>query len=169
MKGRLEILLVLALTAADQGSKAIVAATMPFGESVPVLPFLSIHLTYNEGIAFSLLTFLGDKALIVLTVAIMAFVVWLWSQAHVSRLWARIGFTLVFGGALGNLIDRFVHGHVVDFILFHTPQWSFAVFNLADSFITIGAALILLDEFVLLRGGSAATNGDDGKDRGASE
>ena len=49
---------------------------------------------------------------------------------------ARIGFALIVGGALGNLIDRAVHGHVIDYILFHTPVWSFAVFNLADALIT---------------------------------
>jgi signal peptidase II len=168
LKGRLEIVLIALLLLADQGSKAFVQANMPYHESVAVLPFLAVHLTYNEGIAFSLFSFLGDKALIAVTVAIMVFVVWLWRQAHVSRVWARVGFTLVFGGALGNLIDRLVHGHVVDFILFHMPEWSFAIFNLADSFITVGAALILFDEFVVLRGGAEeeADNGD-GRDGNA--
>src|SRR5690606_6743337 len=55
---------------------------------------------------------------------------------------------LIFGGAVGNLIDRAVYGHVIDYILFHTPVWSFAVFNLADTFITLGAGLVILDEFV---------------------
>ena len=59
----------------------------------------------------------------------------------------RIGFTLVIGGAIGNLIDRAVYGHVIDYILFHTPVWSFAIFNLADAFITVGAGLVLLEEF----------------------
>jgi signal peptidase II len=153
MKGPLELVLVVLLIAADQGSKALVEATMPFREPVDMLPFLAIRLTYNEGIAFSLLSSLGDRALIALTVAIMIFVAWLWRQAHVGRVWARVGFTLVFGGALGNLIDRLAHGHVIDFLLFHVPGWSFAIFNLADSFITVGAVLILLDEFVVLRGG----------------
>ena len=153
MKGRFELILFVILIVADQASKLWVEATFEPGLSVPVLPFLAIHLTYNTGIAFSLLSFLDDKALIVVTLAIMAFVVWLWHQAHVSRVWARAGFTLVFGGAFGNLIDRFLYGHVVDFILFHTLSWSFAIFNLADSFITVGAILILLDEFLVLRQG----------------
>ena len=55
------------------------------------------------------------------------------------------------GGAIGNLVDRVLLGYVVDFILFHTPVWSFAIFNLADSFITIGAAAIIMDELVLMR------------------
>jgi signal peptidase II len=61
---------------------------------------------------------------------------------------ARAGFALIVGGALGNLIDRSVYGHVIDYILFHTPSWSFAVFNLADAFISVGAVLVILDEFV---------------------
>ena len=54
----------------------------------------------------------------------------------------------IIGGAVGNLIDRAVYGHVVDYILFHTETWSFAVFNLADSFISLGAGLIVLDELI---------------------
>ena len=168
MKGRLELILIVLLVIADQGSKALASASLPFGQSVAVLPFLALHLTYNEGISFSLLAFLGDKALIALTLAIMAFVAWLWMQAHAGRLWARIGFTLVFGGALGNLIDRLAHGHVVDFILFHTERWSFAVFNFADSFITVGALLIVLDEFVPARGQADQHPGNDA-DRGGSQ
>ena len=57
---------------------------------------------------------------------------------------ARIGFALIIGGAIGNLIDRAVYGHVIDYILFHTPVWSFAVFNLADAFISVGAVLVVL-------------------------
>ena len=61
---------------------------------------------------------------------------------------ARTGFALIIGGALGNLIDRAVYGHVIDYILFHTPVWSFAVFNLADAFISVGAALVVFDELI---------------------
>jgi signal peptidase II len=64
---------------------------------------------------------------------------------------ARFGFTLIVGGALGNLIDRVWHGHVVDYVLFHLPSWSFAIFNLADAFITVGAVLVVLDEFLVWR------------------
>ncbi len=55
---------------------------------------------------------------------------------------------MIIAGALGNLFDRFLYGHVVDYILFHTGTWSFAVFNLADSFITIGAGCVIIDELV---------------------
>ena len=68
------------------------------------------------------------------------------SRTTREQVLARIGFALIVGGALGNLIDRAVHGHVIDYILFHTPVWSFAVFNLADAFITVGAVLVVADE-----------------------
>ena len=55
---------------------------------------------------------------------------------------------MIVGGALGNMIDRAIHGHVIDYVLLHTPQWSFAVFNLADAFISVGAALVILQEFL---------------------
>ncbi len=151
MSNRFGALLVLILLVADQVSKELVEAFLPFHQAVPVLPFLSLFRTYNQGIAFSLFSSLGDKALIALTLVIMAFVIWLWRQAHISRLWARLGFALVLGGALGNLVDRIVHGHVIDFVLFHVGNWSFAVFNLADSLISVGAVLILFDELVELR------------------
>jgi signal peptidase II len=61
-----------------------------------------------------------------------------------------MGFALIIGGALGNLVDRAVYGHVVDYILFYTSTWSFAVFNLADSLISIGAGLIMLDEVIAI-------------------
>ena len=63
---------------------------------------------------------------------------------------ARFGFALIIGGAIGNLIDRVWHGYVIDYVLFHLPawNWSFAIFNLADAFITVGAGLVILDEFL---------------------
>ena len=58
----------------------------------------------------------------------------------------HLGYALIIAGAIGNLIDGLLLGYVIDYVLFHLPNWSFAVFNLADSFITIGAAAIILDE-----------------------
>ncbi|EFG9153005.1 signal peptidase II, partial [Escherichia coli] len=66
------------------------------------------------------------------------------------------GFALIIGGALGNVIDRSLLGHVIDYVLFHTPVWSFAVFNLADAFITVGAVLVICDEFLGLGRAKAA-------------
>ena len=150
---------VAALTGLDQAVKYAVETMLPFQQPVPVLPFLSWFRTWNEGIAFSLLSFLDDQLLSVLTVAISGFVLWLWLNAERERTLAHAGYALVLGGAIGNLIDRVWYGHVVDFVLLHAGNWSFAVFNLADSFITVGAILIVLDELLAWR------RGNDNQDR----
>ena len=77
-----------------------------------------------------------------LSLAVIAFVLYLAMRSAGDQWLARIGFALIIGGAVGNLIDRAVYGHVIDYILFHTPVWSFAVFNLADAFITVGAVIV---------------------------
>lgn len=140
-------LLVAALVALDQAIKFWVELNLPMHSAIELLPFLALFRTYNTGIAFSMFNFLDEQWLIALTLIIMAFVGWLWWRTEPHRWLARLGFVLIFGGAIGNLIDRAMLGHVVDYILFHTPGWSFAVFNLADSFITIGAVLIVVEEF----------------------
>ncbi|NNU58962.1 signal peptidase II [Ochrobactrum soli] len=132
----------------DQGVKHLVETRMDYAQQIDLLPFLALFRTHNEGIAFSMLAGLHDWGLVALTAAVIVFVLYLWwINAH-DRVFARYGFALVIGGAIGNLIDRVMHGYVVDYILFHLPTWSFAVFNLADTFITIGAALIILEEFL---------------------
>jgi signal peptidase II len=144
-------LLVGGLIALDQISKALVEANLPMQEKIDVLPFLALFRTFNTGIAFSFLSGMDDLALSLLTLAITGLVLFLWSRSSSAQVWAQLGFACVVGGAIGNLIDRLRFGHVVDFILFHTPDWSFAVFNFADSFITIGAALIVFQELLDMR------------------
>jgi signal peptidase II len=141
-------LLSVVAIALDQGIKVLVEADLPWQQPVDLLPFLALFRTYNTGIAFSMLSSLGDTGLIVIAAAVAAFVVWLAARTDPRQVAARIGFALIVGGALGNLIDRAVYGHVIDYVLFHTPVWSFAVFNLADAFITVGAALVILEEFL---------------------
>ena len=141
-------LLSVVAIALDQGIKVLVEADLPWQQPVDLLPFLALFRTYNTGIAFSMLSSLGDTGLIVLALAVAAFVIWLAARTDPRQVAARIGFALIVGGALGNLIDRAVYGHVIDYVLFHTPVWSFAVFNLADAFITVGAALVILEEFI---------------------
>jgi signal peptidase II len=132
----------------DQVIKWLVETELPLREPVPVLTNLALYRTYNTGIAFSMLSSFGDTGLIVVSLAVIAFVLYLASRSTDDQWIARLGFALIIGGAIGNLIDRAVYGHVIDYILFHTPVWSFAVFNLADVFITVGAVTVLLDEFL---------------------
>ena len=138
---------VLMLTI-DQIIKQLVETRLPFQEPVSLLPFLSLYRTWNQGIAFSMLWGMNDTMLIIVTLGITLFVLWLAAQTPVGKIAAWAGFAMIVGGALGNLIDRAVYGHVVDYVLFHTPSWSFAVFNLADAFISVGAALVILQEII---------------------
>lgn len=156
---RIALFLPLLLLALDQASKAWVESSLAFQHYVPVMPMLALFRTYNTGIAFSLLAGMPDWALIAITIAIATIVAWLWFHLESHRIWAVMGFALIMGGAIGNLIDRVFRGHVVDFILIHTESWSFAIFNLADSFITVGAGFIILDELLEWRRAGSKTAG----------
>lgn len=146
-------LIMIALSAAilDQWIKYLVETGLPMHVPVPVLPFLALFRTHNTGIAFSMLADLGSVGLIVITLAVIGFILVIALRSDPAQRLARFGFALIIGGALGNLVDRVWHGYVVDYILFHLPSWSFAVFNLADVFISIGAALVVLEEFLIWR------------------
>lgn len=136
--------LVVIAVALDQWVKMLVEARLAMHEQIDLLPFFALFRTYNTGVAFSMFSWIGDKGLIAISLGVIVFMLYL--AARTSSALALAGFALVIGGALGNLIDRAIYGHVIDYFLFHTPIWSFAVFNLADAFITVGAALILLHE-----------------------
>lgn len=142
------IIVVVFLVAVDQLSKIWVESALPFHEAVPVIPFFSLYRTHNTGIAFSMLDWLGAAGLSFMTVLIIGFMIYLWRGVPRHKQLASLGFALVIAGALGNLIDRVTQGHVIDFFLVHTQTWAFAVFNLADSYITIGAICIIVDEIV---------------------
>lgn len=140
--------LVAVAIALDQWIKFLVETRLAMHEMVEVLPFLALYRTFNTGVAFSMFSSFGDVGLIVISLAVVAFMLYLASNTTGNQVVARVGFALVVGGAVGNLIDRAIYGHVIDYVLFHTPVWSFAVFNLADAFITVGAAMVLLEEFL---------------------
>jgi len=158
------VVLVVIAIALDQWIKQLVENGLAFQEKVDVLPFLALFRTYNTGIAFSMFASLGDTGLVVIAVLVVAFVLYLATHTPAGHFVARTGFALIIGGALGNLIDRAVYGHVIDYILFHTPVWSFAVFNLADAFISVGAALVVLDELIGWRREPKSSNAKSSKD-----
>jgi len=141
------ILSVLVLVA-DQATKQWVLAALQPYEVIPVLPVFNLTLVFNEGAAFSFLAtasgwqrwfFIGLA--LVITVVL---VVWLARLKPHERLSAA-GLSLVAGGAVGNLIDRLMYGHVVDFLDFYWRSWHWPAFNVADSAITVGVALLLLE------------------------
>ena len=141
-------IVILIAVVLDQAVKLLVEASLPLEQAVPILPFLALYRTYNLGVAFSLLSGMEREVIVGMRILIVAFVLWLWRRTAKDRPFAHLGFALIIAGAIGNLIDGFLYGHVIDYVLFHTASWSFAVFNLADSFISIGAALVIIDELV---------------------
>ena len=135
----------------DQASKLAVVKLLPFGyPGVEITPFFNLVHVYNKGAAFS---FLADQGgwqrwfFAVLAFAICGLLIhWLRKQSVTQR-WSGIAYSLIIGGALGNLFDRLVLGHVVDFLDIYWQRAHWPAFNLADSFIFIGAAMIVLDGF----------------------
>lgn len=142
------LVFVLLAVLADQLIKIAVEMYLPLQEAVHVVPFLALYRTYNLGVAFSMLDHLDGWFIVSMRLVIVAFVIWLWRRTPKDRFFAHTGFALIISGALGNIFDRFLYGHVIDYILFYTETWSFAVFNLADSFITVGAACVIVDELL---------------------
>lgn len=156
---RAEVVAIAVLVAIDQATKALVLRELPLHDSVPVIPGL-LNFTYvqNTGAAFGMLNAVEfpGKTLVLTTLAILALVaigVYAMRFAGETRL-ARLGITLIFSGAIGNLIDRARHGFVVDFVDAYVGGWHFWAFNVADAAITIGAIALLLDVIVGTRDAS---------------
>lgn len=135
---------IAAVLIVDQATKAIAETSLPFGTTIDVLPFLALHRVYNPGIAFSFLAGLGDWGLIVITLAVTVAVIVIWWRATEGGRLAAAAYALIVGGAIGNLIDRVIHGHVIDFLLLHFGTWTLFVFNVADAALTLGPALLII-------------------------
>ena len=139
----------------DQFTKLVITKAFALGQTRPVAPFFSLVLAYNRGAAFSMFDNAGgwqSTALLAVGIAASLFIVYLLSRHGGQRLFS-CALALILGGALGNVIDRIAHGHVVDFLLFHWRDWYFPAFNVADSAITVGAVLLVLDELLRVRRG----------------
>jgi signal peptidase II len=134
----------------DQITKALASEMLALYEAVPVLPGLNLTLMHNTGAAFSFLSDSGGWQRWFFTAVALAvsamLVLWLRRLSPGQR-WLSIAIALVIGGALGNLWDRFVLGYVVDFIDVYAGRWHWPAFNVADSAITVGAAMLLFDAF----------------------
>ncbi len=143
------LVLAVAVVLADQATKLLVLAKFAPGESLPVTFFFDLVLVYNKGAAFSFLaTADGWQTPLLIGVSVIAIgivTVMLWRNPSQRLLdW---GLALILGGAVGNLIDRAAYGKVVDFLLFHAYGWSYPAFNVADSAITVGAVILIVDSF----------------------
>lgn len=141
------LLLSAAVVALDLATKAWITATLRYGEAHEVTPFFNLVLVHNKGAAFS---FLADASgwqrwfFTGVTLVISAVLVWMLRRQHANRLLA-VALALVLGGAIGNLWDRVTLGHVVDFVQLHAAGYSWPAFNVADSAISVGVALLLWD------------------------
>ena len=138
------------LVLADQVSKAIVVRTMSLYESVPVIENF-FHFTYitNDGMAFGIDFPFGYFIFSLVSALLTIFLFWyLWSVRNDSLL-IRLGLAMIIAGAVGNLIDRLMLGEVIDFLDFMVGNFHWYVFNLADSYVTVGMVLILTDSIFL--------------------
>ena len=130
----------------DQATKQLALARLALHEPVVLLPFLNLTLVYNKGAAFGFLSSASgwqNAFFIVVALVACGVILYLLRQTR-DRLFAA-ALMLVLGGAIGNLVDRIIYGHVVDFIDVYYQTWHWPAFNVADSAITIGAILIALD------------------------
>jgi signal peptidase II len=147
------IAIALAVVFLDQLTKVVVERMFDYGDVRPVTAFFNLVLTYNKGAAFSFLASASgwqDTFLTTIGLAASAFIVYLLARHGHQRLFA-CALALILGGALGNVIDRIVYGHVIDFLDFHWRNWHWPAFNLADSAIVGGAGLLILDELLRVR------------------
>lgn len=132
----------------DQLSKITVTKLFTYGESLPVTSFFNLVLAYNKGAAFSFLAAeSGWQRYFFTTVGIIAALVIVYMlRRHAGQRLFCWALALILGGAIGNVIDRVLYGHVIDFLDVHFGGWHWPVFNLADSAIFVGAGLFILDE-----------------------
>ena len=138
------------LVLADQISKTIVVRTMSLYETVPVIQNF-FHFTYitNDGMAFGIDFPFGYYIFSGVSILLTLFLFWyLWSVRN-DFIMIRLGLAMIIAGAIGNLIDRLLLGEVIDFLDFMIGDFHWYIFNLADSYVTIGMILILIDGIIL--------------------
>jgi len=142
--------LSLVVIALDQWTKWLVVSSFRLHEIKPVLPSFNLTLAYNTGAAFSFLSDAGGwQRWVFMVVAIIisvTLVIWLYRTPR--REWlSGVSFSLILGGAVGNLWDRLAYGHVIDFLDIYYNQWHWPAFNIADMAISVGAVLLIIDLF----------------------
>jgi len=136
-----------AVVLADHATKWLASDVLASGDPVVVTPFFNFVLAYNTGAAFS---FLAESSgwqrwlfagIAVVAAALISVLI----RRHAEQRLFCAGLALILGGAIGNLIDRLARGHVIDFLQLHAGEWYWPAFNVADSAITVGAVLVVLD------------------------
>ena len=149
------LLLAAAIFVADQWTKQWILDHYQHGDATFVTSCFNIVRAHNPGAAFSFLAGASGWQRWFFTaigVGAAVFIVWL-LRAHAGQRLFSFSLALILGGAIGNVVDRLQHGYVVDFLDFHWAGWHFPAFNIADSGITVGAVLLILDELARMRRG----------------
>nr|WP_202799373.1 MULTISPECIES: signal peptidase II [Alishewanella] len=142
--------LILLLIGLDQLTKQLVHQNMALFDSIELLPFFNLTYVRNYGAAFSFLSDAGgwQRWFFTILAVVISSVIAVW-MSRLPRQQIKLGLalSLVFAGAIGNLIDRSIYGYVIDFFHLYYQTWHYPAFNIADSAICIGAALIIWDSF----------------------
>lgn len=169
MRAATAALVIAAGAALDLAAKAWARAALePYGPPIDFLPFVSLRLSFNEGVSFSLLAFDGEAARLLLIGLTAALTLGLIAWVYRSQGWQRAGLALAAAGALGNLIDRAARGSVTDFLGLHVGDWYAFVFNLADVWITLGVALLLVTPYLPATASMAGPPRPRGAERSAA-
>ena len=140
----------------DQVTKQMVVRNLGWFDVLPVMPHFNLVHMHNTGAAFSMLSSAPPVFFIVLGVAVSLGILWWLRKNPRGQTLFAAALSLILGGALGNVIDRATRGYVVDFVDFYWGSWHFAAFNVADSAITVGAGLMILDMILESRRGKQA-------------
>jgi signal peptidase II len=150
-------LIALIVFLIDQGTKYLIATRLELAEQIPVIKdFFLITSHRNRGAAFGILE--GQQwFFIVITVIVVAGIVWYLNKARKTRKLLPTALALVLGGAIGNFLDRILNGEVVDFLMFNFGSYTFPIFNVADSCIVVGVGLIILDTLLEVKGEQEVT------------
>jgi len=147
--------LALILLIADQFTKVLIMGYYKLGDSTYVTSFFNIVRAHNSGAAFSFLANAsGWQRWLFTGIGVAAALLILWMlKSHAGQKLFAFALACILGGAVGNVIDRILHGYVVDFLDFHWAGWHFPAFNVADSAISVGAVCLILDELLRVRRG----------------
>ncbi len=145
--------LAFVILLADQFTKVLILGYYRLGDATYVTSFFNVVRVHNTGAAFSFLADAGGWQRWFFTVlGFVAAGVILWLlRSHAGQKLFSFAMACILGGAIGNVVDRLIHGYVVDFLDFHWASWHFPAFNVADSAISIGAACLILDELLRVR------------------
>ena len=143
------MVVAMAIVLADQLTKWAIIQWVPLYDRVPVNFFINLTHQQNTGAAFSFLANAGGWQrwffVVLATIVSAVIAVWIWRVRSEGQNLLSAGLALILGGAIGNLVDRILHGYVTDFVQVWFGDWAFPSFNVADAGISVGAALLIID------------------------